>query len=257
MKSVVIIGAGITGLTAAFYLKRAGVPVTVYEAGERAGGVIRSRRQGGFLAESGPNTLLEASPEISGLVRDLDLGLRRIDTNPDAKKRFVVHDSKPVAVPTSVLEFLTTKLFSARAKFAVLREPFVPPRRDHGDESVAEFVLRRLNREFLERTIDPLIVGIHAGDAEKLSVRHAFPKLYELEQKYGSLIRGRFFGAGKKKIWQTFPAPFQNIFLRRRLAGFTRCAGGAAWRFVEIENASHKTRANKRRLAGDNFRRRN
>jgi len=72
MKSVAIIGAGITGLTAAFYLKRKGVPVTVYEAGGRAGGVIQSSRQDGFLAESGPNTILETSPKISELVSDLD-----------------------------------------------------------------------------------------------------------------------------------------------------------------------------------------
>ena len=85
MKSAAIIGAGITGLTAAFYLKRKGVPVTVYEAGARAGGVIRSSRQNGFLAESGPNTILETSPKISELVRDLNLEARRVYPNPEAK----------------------------------------------------------------------------------------------------------------------------------------------------------------------------
>jgi oxygen-dependent protoporphyrinogen oxidase len=199
MKSVAIIGAGITGLTAAFYLKRQGVPVTVYEAGARAGGVIQSSRENGFLAESGPNTILETSPKISELIRDLDLESRRIYPSPDAKNRYVVRDKKPVAMPSSQAEFLTTKLFSARAKFALAREPFVPPRRDGVEESVAEFVLRRLNREFLDRAIDPLVAGIYAGDPHKLSVRHAFPKLLETEQKYGSLIKGQFFGAGDRK----------------------------------------------------------
>ena len=82
MKSVAIIGAGITGLTAAFYLKRAGVPVTVFEAGERAGGVIQSLRKDGFLAEFGPNTILETSPKIAQLIRDAEqhgaAGLKRI-----------------------------------------------------------------------------------------------------------------------------------------------------------------------------------
>jgi protoporphyrinogen/coproporphyrinogen III oxidase len=199
MKSVAIIGAGITGLTAAFYLKRQGVPVTVYEAGARAGGVIRSSRQNGFLAESGPNTILETSPKISELVRDLNLELRRIYPSPDAKNRYVVRSKKPVAMPSSQAEFLTTKLFSARAKFALAREPFVPPRRDGVEESVAEFVLRRLNQEFLDRAIDPLVAGIYAGDPHKLSVKHAFPKLLEAEQKYGSLLKGQFFGARDQK----------------------------------------------------------
>jgi oxygen-dependent protoporphyrinogen oxidase len=199
MKSVANIGAGITGLTAAFYLKRKGVPVTVYEAGARAGGVIRSSRQNGFLAESGPNTILETSPKISELIRDLNLESRRVYPNPEAKNRYVVRDKKPIAVPSSQAEFLTTKLFSARAKFALAREPFVPPRRDGVEESVAEFVLRRLNQEFLDRAVDPLVAGIYAGDPHKLSVRHAFPKLLEAEQKHGSLIKGQFFGAGERK----------------------------------------------------------
>src|SRR5271154_1273660 len=200
MKSVAIIGAGITGLTAAFYLKRKGVPVTVYEAGARAAGVIQSSRENGFLAESGPNTILETSPKISELIRDLNLEARRIYPNPSAKNRYVVREKKPVAMPSSQAEFLTTKLFSARAKFALAREPFVPPRRDGVEESVAEFVLRRLNQEFLDRAIDPLVAGIYAGDPYKLSVRHAFPKLLETEQKYGSLLKGQLFGAsdGKK-----------------------------------------------------------
>ena len=199
MKSVAIIGAGITGLTAAFYLKRKGVPVTVYEAGGRAGGVIQSARQNGFLAESGPNTILEMSPKISELIRDLNLESRRVYPCPDAKNRYVVRDKKPVAMPSSQPEFLTTKLFSARAKFALAREPFVPPRRDGVEESVAEFVLRRLSQEFLDRAIDPLVAGIYAGDPHKLSVQHAFPRLKALEDKYGSLIKGQFAGARERK----------------------------------------------------------
>src|ERR1039457_4991155 len=112
MKSVAIIGAGITGLTAAFYLKRKGVLVAVYEAGGRAGGVIRSSRQNGFLAESGPNTILETSPKISQLVRDAGLESRKLATSPQAEARYVVRYRRPIAMPSSQLGIFTSELRS-------------------------------------------------------------------------------------------------------------------------------------------------
>ena len=199
MKSVAIIGAGITGLTAAFYLKRKGVPVMVYEAGCRAGGVIRSLRKDGFLAEFGPNTILETSPKIAELIRDAGLESRRLDTNPKAEARYVVRYRRPIAMPSSQLGIFTSELLSAGAKFALLREPFVPRHRDGKEESIAEFVVRRLYREFLDQMIDALVAGIYAGDPHKLSVQHAFPRLAALEARYGSLIKGQIFGAHERK----------------------------------------------------------
>jgi oxygen-dependent protoporphyrinogen oxidase len=199
MKSVAIIGAGITGLTAAFYLKRKGVPVIVYEAGARVGGVIQSLRQNGFLAECGPNTILETSPKIAQLIRDAGLESRRLNSDPKAEARYVVRYRRPIAMPSSQLGIFTSELLSARAKFALLREPFVPPRRDGKEESIAEFVVRRLNQEFLDQMIDALVAGIYAGDPHKLSVQHAFPKLKALEDKYGSMIKGQIFGARDRK----------------------------------------------------------
>ena len=199
MKSVAIIGAGITGLTAAFYLKRKGIPVTVYEASGRVGGVIQSLRQDGYLAEFGPNTLLETSPKIAQLVRDAGLETRRLNPDPKAEARYVVRYKRPIAMPGSPLGFFTTKLFTAKAKLAVLREPFVAPRRDGVEESIAKFVVRRLNQEFLDQAIDALVAGIYAGDPHRLSLTHAFPKLKALEDNYGSLIKGQIFGAGARK----------------------------------------------------------
>jgi oxygen-dependent protoporphyrinogen oxidase len=199
MKSVAIIGAGVTGLTAAFYLKRKGIPVAVYEASGRVGGVIQSLRQDGWLAEFGPNTLLETSPKIGQLVRDAGLQSRRLDPDPKAEARYVVRYQRPIAMPGSPLGFLTTKLFTAGAKLAVLREPFMPSRRDGVEESIAQFVVRRLNQEFLDQAIDALVAGIYAGDPHQLSLTHAFPKLKALEDKYGSLIKGQIFGARDRK----------------------------------------------------------
>ncbi|MEI6279491.1 MAG: protoporphyrinogen oxidase [Verrucomicrobiae bacterium] len=199
MKPVAIIGAGITGLTAAFYLKRAGIPVTVFESSHRVGGAIQSLRQGGYLAEFGPNTILETSPKIARLIRDAGLEPRRLDPDPKAEARFVVRYKRPIAMPGSPLGFLTTELFSLQAKLAVLREPFVPPRRDGVEESIAGFVVRRLGREFLDHAIDAMVAGVYAGDPGRLSVQQAFPKLAALEAKYGSLIKGQILGARERR----------------------------------------------------------
>ena len=199
VKSVAVIGAGITGLTAAFYLQRAGIPVTVFEAGDRVGGAIRSRRENGYLAESGPNTILETSPVITQMVRDAGLEGRRLEPDPISEARYLVRYGRPIAMPGSPVGFLTTKLFTFGAKLAVLREPFVPARRDGYEESIAEFVARRLGLEFLDHAIDAMVAGIYAGDPAKLSVQQAFPKLAALESSYGSLIKGQLLGARERR----------------------------------------------------------
>lgn len=197
--NVAIVGAGITGLTAAFRLQQRGVPVTVYEASDRPGGVIRSVRQDGYLAEFGPNSVLDISPVIRALIRDLDLESRRLYSDPGAENRYLVRWKRPVQMPASPPRFLTCELFSWKAKLALLREPFVRAKTDDTEESVASFVLRRLGREWLDYAINPMIAGIYAGDPERLSVQHGFPKLAALEQRYGSLIKGQILGARERK----------------------------------------------------------
>jgi oxygen-dependent protoporphyrinogen oxidase len=199
LNSVAIIGAGITGLTAGFYLRRNGIPVTVYEASGRVGGVIQSRRRDGYLAEFGPNTIAETSPKITQLVKDAGLEPRRLNPDPKAEARYVIRYKHPIEMPGSPLGFFTTELFSAKAKLAVLCEPFRKRRRDGKEESIAEFVIRRLNKEFLDHAIDALVAGVYAGDPYKLSVPHAFPKLGQLEAKYGSLIKGQILEARERK----------------------------------------------------------
>lgn len=199
MKSVAIIGGGITGLTAAYRLNQAGVSVTVFEGGQRAGGVIQTVRKDGYLAECGPNTILETSPKISALVKDLGLEWRRMYSDSAASNRYLVRNGRPVSLPDSAAGFLQTKLFSIRAKLALLKEPFIPAAPADEEETVEQFVLRRLGREFLDYAINPLVGGVYAGAPAKLSVKEAFPKLHALEQKYGSLLKGQFLGARERK----------------------------------------------------------
>jgi len=197
--SVAIVGGGITGLTAAFRLAQKGLGVTVYEATGRVGGVIRSLRQAGYLAEFGPNSILETSPKITGLIRDLGLEPRRLYSSPIAENRYIVRGARPVCLPLSPLAFFATELFSARAKLRLLAEPFIRRAPACAEENVADFVLRRIGREFLDYAINPLVAGVYAGEPSQLSVKHGFPKLHAVEQRYGSLILGQILGAPERK----------------------------------------------------------
>jgi protoporphyrinogen/coproporphyrinogen III oxidase len=199
MTSVAIIGGGITGLTAAFRLKQRGIPVTLYEAGDRVGGVIQTVKRDGFLAECGPNSLLETSPLIKDLIRDLNLESARLYSDLRAERRYLVRGGKPVEMPGSPGKFLGTKLFSAGAKARLFAEPFIRRSPADVEESLGQFVLRRLGQEFLDYAINPFVAGVYAGDPMKLSVKQAFPKLHAIEQRYGSLILGQFLGARERK----------------------------------------------------------
>ncbi|MFN7141449.1 MAG: protoporphyrinogen oxidase, partial [Limisphaerales bacterium] len=183
----------------AFRLKKAGFKVTVYEAANQLGGVIRSIRQDGYLAECGPNTILETSPVISAFIHDLGLEQRKIYSDPAANKRYVVRDGKLCLVPDSPIGFLKTPLFSGRAKAHLLAEPFVRRGNPNTEENLEQFVIRRLGREFLDYAINPFVAGVYAGDPSRLSVKEAFPKLHSIEQKYGSLILGQILGARERK----------------------------------------------------------
>ncbi len=199
LADVVVVGAGISGLTVAFLLQQRGLAVDVLEAGERAGGVIGTRERDGFLFETGPNSTLDTTPLIGALLTDLGIAGERRDAAAVAATRFIVRDGALVALPTSPRAFLTTRAFSLGARLRLLREPFIAPAPAGVEESIAAFVRRRLGREFLDYAIDPFVSGIYAGDPERISVPAAFPRLHALEQKYGSLIRGQIAGARERK----------------------------------------------------------
>ncbi|MBS1795297.1 MAG: protoporphyrinogen oxidase [Acidobacteria bacterium] len=185
MKKICIIGGGISGLTTAFLLKRKGFAVTVYEASAAAGGNIQTIRKDGFTIEQGPNSLLKA-PRLIDLVRLLDLEKKVIAAAENANKRYILADGKLEAMgPKSFVN----GYFSLGTVFSLIREPFVRSKSPE-NESVADFVTRRLNAEFLDKAIDPFVSGVYAGDPRNLSMRSAFPKLYEMERDFGSLIMG-------------------------------------------------------------------
>jgi len=195
---VIIIGSGLTGLSAAVSLKRRGIAVMVLESAARAGGAVETTHENGFLVEHGPNSMMAGEPEVSAFFREAGLDDEIIQ--PQAKKRFLVLGGEPVALPAGPAAAVTTPLFSLRGKLRVLAEPFVP-RAGADEESLAGLVRRRLGEEVLSRAMEPFVAGIYAGDPEKLSAQHAFPKLWNLEREHGSFLRGAM------RLRRTGPAP--------------------------------------------------
>lgn len=191
MTDAIVIGAGISGLCAAYRLQQSGRSVIVIERSPRVGGMIHSERTEGYLLEYGPNSIQSGTPLIRKLIRDLGLEGRRVEAAESAGVRYLVRNGQPVAAPASPGALMTSNLFGARAKLRLMREPFVPASPPDSDESVADFVQRRLGKEVLDYAVNPFVAGVFAGDPRQLSMRHSFPALFELEQKHGSIIKGQ------------------------------------------------------------------
>jgi oxygen-dependent protoporphyrinogen oxidase len=188
MVDTIIVGAGISGLSCAWFLRERGHRIRVLEAGPRPGGTIQSVHQDGFLIEAGPNTTLLRDGPFGELIRALGLEAELLEANRLAKRRYVVQHDRLVALPGSLPAFVASPLFSAGAKLRLLLEPF--HRRAREEESIAQFVRRRLGPEFLDWVIDPFVSGVYAGDPARLSVRAAVGRIHALEVEHGSLILG-------------------------------------------------------------------
>ncbi len=237
---VLVIGGGISGLATAFGLKERGARVEVLESAARAGGVIGSRRRNGILYELGPNSTLDTSPLINALLDALGIRGERADAAAVASTRFIVRGGKLVALPTSPGAFLATHAFSLGAKLRLLHEPFVAPAPAGVEESIAAFVRRRLGTEFLDYAIDPFVSGVYAGDPEQISVPAAFPRLYALEQKYGSLIKGQIMGAReRRKSGETAKNTAPSFSFR---GGMQRLTDALARAIARVETGVHVRR---------------
>ncbi|MBF0609932.1 MAG: protoporphyrinogen oxidase [Magnetococcales bacterium] len=191
-EQAVVIGGGISGLSAAWALHRQGYACQILESRDRVGGNLRTGHSHGYLYEHGPNSTLQKANSpvdaLGRLVSQLGLDDQLVEANPAAAKRFILKNGQLVALPTSPPAFITSPLFSLAAKVRLLAEPFIA--RGETEESIAQFVRRRLGQEFLDYAIEPFISGVYAGNPATLSIQAAVPKIYALEKEHGSLIRG-------------------------------------------------------------------
>ena len=185
----IVIGGGVSGLAIANVLGRRGERVHVIEKSARLGGAVRTEFKDGYLCEAGPNSMLVKSEAVWNFLHELGLGDSLVEANAVANKRFLVKDGRVEPLPQSPMGAVRTPLYSLGEKLRVLAEPFIAKSR-LADESVTSFVSRRLGPAFLEYGISALVSGIYAGNPDAISIRHAFPKVWNLEQNYGSLIGG-------------------------------------------------------------------
>ena len=191
-----VVGAGISGLVCAYALRKAGVDAQVIESNATPGGVIRSERRDGYLLEFGPQSF-NATSALVNLCRELHIDDQLLPAPANAP-RYVLVKGGLRPVPLSPPAFVTSSLFGPLTKLRVLRDILGRSTPPQSDESVAAFVRRKFSRELLDTLVGPFVSGIYAGDPEKLSLRSAFPQLYEAEKSAGSVIRGLLFSAKKR-----------------------------------------------------------
>jgi oxygen-dependent protoporphyrinogen oxidase len=195
---IAIIGAGTSGLSAAYRLNQL-MPqavLCVFDRRNRVGGVLETLRKDGYQIEQSADNFITTVPWGVNLCKELGLGDELVQTNPNARRTYVVRKGKLhllpdgflMMAPTKLMPMATTPILSPLGKLRAGLELLIPSRKDDIDESMSAFVRRRLGREVFERLVEPLVSGVYAADMDKLSVLATLPRFREMERQYGSLI---------------------------------------------------------------------
>src|SRR5512135_3302287 len=235
MKRVIIVGGGIAGLAAAYRMKSAAPDayITLIESDQRLGGKVVTDRVNGFVIEGGPDTFLSYKPRGIGLCRELGLEDRLHGTNEKNRRTYVMRQGQLYDLPEGLTGLIPSRfgplaksrLISPWGKLRMGLDYFIPPRSPNGDESLAQFVERRLGRELYDRMIEPLMSGIYAGDGEQLSLGATFPQLRQTELEHGSLVKGMLAAKRKAQRGDGIPTPSQS---RKKWAAFVTPETGLA-----------------------------
>lgn len=195
---ILIAGGGISGLSAALELQDRGATVTLVEAGNRFGGPLYTQQIDEYQIDTGPDSFLSSKPDGIKLIERLGIENRVINTRPDGGGTFILRKGRLVPlpegitllVPTQFKAVATTSLLTPLGKARLLLDYVIPAKKSGPEESVGDFVKRRMGRQAFEQLAEPLLSGIYAGDAAKLSLQSTFPRLLDVEQQYGGIIKG-------------------------------------------------------------------
>lgn len=197
-KKVAIIGSGISALACATVLKEKGISFKVFEKDNRVGGKILTENIDEFIVEGGPDSYLPEKYWSVQLIKKVGLEKEMLTTNDEFKGTYIYSNRRlhplpegvMLMVPTMIMPLAKSNLISWPGKIRMGLELFIPPKKENSDESLAEFVTRRLGKECLEKIAEPLVAGIHTSNPDNMSVLATFPRFVEMEKKYGSLIKG-------------------------------------------------------------------
>lgn len=211
-KRIAVVGGGISGLAAAFHLseaRRQGTPLEEYliEASPRLGGALCTEQVDGCVVETGADSFLTEKRDALELCQQLGIADQVIGSQDQQRRTLILHRGKLVPlpegfeflVPTRLLAVARTPLLSLRDKLALAAEVFARPPERQTDESVASFVQRHFGSSLLENIVDPLLTGVYGGDSHLLSAAAVLPRFVELEQKWGSLVRGMRHAARERR----------------------------------------------------------
>ncbi|EEW52686.1 protoporphyrinogen oxidase [Limosilactobacillus antri DSM 16041] len=198
MKKVVIVGGGLSGLSAAYYLGKAKPmwDIQLYESADRFGGKVQTKHIQRYTVEMGPDSYLARKPAMTKLVTELGLSKDVVINKTDQayiysrRKLYPIPGGSIVGIPTKLIPFAETRLLSTAAKFRVLSDYFKRPYSNQGDVSIGDFFKYHLGEEMVAQLIEPLMAGIYGGDIYKLSLDSAFPQFHQMERRSGNLIRG-------------------------------------------------------------------
>jgi oxygen-dependent protoporphyrinogen oxidase len=201
--TVVVIGGGISGLSCAYRLRQLDIPVILFEASPRAGGLMETVERDGFLFESGPQSF-QGTPLLMQLIRELKLEGELCQGDARAP-RYILRHGRMQKISMSPQALLAGSFLGPKSRWKIASEPFRRTKPPSEDESIANFVRRKFGNEILEYLVSPFVSGVYAGDPEKLSLRAAFPSLEEWERQYGSVLRGAM--KSRKASASTGPPP--------------------------------------------------